>query len=276
MENAFAWRIDQPLWLDIDGVRLEARYWGEGPDIAPTLVLLHEGLGCVAQWKDFPQQLADATEFGVFAYSRSGYGQSDPAPLPRPLDYMTREALDVLPKVLDQIGFRRGVLLGHSDGASIAAIHVGSLADFRVRGVCMLAPHFFTEPSGLAAIADAKVAFENGDLRARLAKHHVNPDIAFRGWNDAWLDPEFREWNIEEVISYFRVPALVIQGRDDPYGTLRQVEAVRDGAYSPVEVEILDDCGHAPHVQQKAPTIAAIASFLAQLVAIETEHVPMV
>lgn len=268
-----AWQSNETFWLDVAGQRLEARAWGHSPDDAPTLVLLHEGLGSVAQWKDFPHRLSQATGFGVLAYSRAGYGHSSAVKLPRPLDYMTREAVDVLPGVLNSIGFRRGALLGHSDGASIAAIYAGTAQDFRVRGVCMIAPHFFTEPVGLAAIAEAKTAFETADLRQRLAKYHADPDIAFRGWNDAWLDPGFEDWNIEEVIAYFRVPALVIQGREDPYGTLAQIEALEHGIYSPLDTLILDDCKHAPHIEYPDQTLAEIASFVSRLESIEATHV---
>lgn len=251
------------------GKSLEVAMWGPAPTDAPTIVMLHEGLGCLALWRDVPRLIAEATGWGVLAYSRAGYGQSDPAELPRPLDYMTREAVDVLPEVLDAIGFRQGILLGHSDGATIAAVYAGSVEDFRVRGLILLAPHFFTEEPGLAEIARARDAYESGDLRARLAKYHRDPDNAFRGWNDAWLDPGFKAWNVADVIDYWRIPALVIQGRDDPYGTLAQVDEVRDRSYAPVDVEILDACGHAPQLERPEPTLAAIAEFVARLERIE-------
>ena len=156
-----------------------------------------------------------------------------PCTLPRPLDYMTREAMDVLPDVLTEIGLRRGILLGHSDGASIAAIYAGSIQDHRIRGLVLMAPHFFTEPMGLAAIAKTKQAYETGNLRAKLAAYHADVDNAFRGWNDAWLDPAFARWNIEEVIAYIRVPVLAIQGKDDQYGTAAQIQALEEQLYSP-------------------------------------------
>lgn len=251
------------------GRSLEVAMWGPAPDAAPTVVMLHEGLGCVALWRDVPRLIAQATGWGVLAFSRAGYGQSDPADLPLPLDYMTREAVDVLPQVLDAIGFRRGVLLGHSDGATIAAIYAGSVEDFRVRGLILIAPHFFTEEPGLAEIARARVAFESSDLRGRMAKYHRDPDNAFLGWNEAWLDPGFRAWNVADVIDYWRIPALVIQGREDPYGTLAQVDEVRDRSYAPVDVEILEACGHAPHLERPEPTLGAIAEFVARLERIE-------
>ena len=187
------WRSGAAGASTIGGKRLETLCHGPAPDRAPTIVMLHEGLGCVALWRDFPRRLAAATGFGVFAYSRAGYGQSDPVALPRPLDYMTREARETLPELLDAIGFRRGVLLGHSDGASIAAIYAGSVEDFRVRGLVLMAPHFFTEPSGLAAIAAAR-----DGLRKRRSAERGSPNTtatstcAFRGWSDAWLDPGFQ------------------------------------------------------------------------------------
>ncbi len=172
-----------------------------------------KGWAAVGLWRDFPEKLSERTGYCVFAYSRAGYGHSDRVPLPRPLDYMTREAVEVLPQVLDAIGFKRGVLCGHSDGASIAAIYAGSVKDFRVRGLCLISPHFFTEPEGLASIAEAKLLYETGDLRQRLAKYHADVDNAFRGWNGAWLDPGFKRWNIEDSIPLHPGPGL---GRTGP------------------------------------------------------------
>ena len=246
--------------LTAGGKSLEYARWG--PDGAPTLLLLHEGLGSLGLWRDFPAQLADATGWAVAAYSRAGYGASDPADLPRPLDYMTREATEVLPDVIDAIDADQVVLFGHSDGATIAAIHAGRISDPRVRGVVLMAPHFFTEPEGLAEIARAKVAFEEGDLRARLARHHADPDIAFRGWNDAWLDPGFRDWNVADVLDGITVPVLVIQGDDDPYGTPAQVEAVSTRVPGPVRVEMLADCGHAPHRDYPKAILGLVEGFL--------------
>lgn len=258
--------------MSAGGKALEAASYGPAPGAAPTIVMLHEGLGCVALWRDFPQKLAEATGFGVFAYSRAGYGNSDPAELPRPLDYMTREAIEILPEVLGAIGFQYGILLGHSDGASISAIYAGSVEDFRVRGLVLMAPHFFTEPGGLASIAEAKEAYENGDLRSKLAKYHADPDNAFRGWNDAWLDEGFRKWNIAEAIDYLRIPVLAIQGADDQYGTIAQIEEIENRIYSPVDVEIIPGCKHSPHLETPDHTLEAIAEFCARLDRIE-KHV---
>lgn len=256
-------------FLTAGGKSLEYACWGPAPTKAPTLVLLHQGLGCTALWRDFPAKLTEATGFGVFAYSRAGYGQSDPADLPRPLDYMTREAVDVLPDVLNAIGFERGVLVGHSDGATIAAIYAGSVIDMRLRAVVTMAPHFFTEDMGLTEIAAARVAYETTDLRERLAKYHANPDNTFRGWNDSWLHPDFKAWNVSEVIDYLRIPVLAIQGKDDQYGTLAQIEEIENRSYAPVESLILDECRHSPFLDQPEKVLAEISDFCARLERIE-------
>jgi len=247
-------------WVDsgtlvVRSKTLEYKCWGPGPADAPTIVLLHEGLGCCTLWRDFPERLTQATGFGVFAYSRAGYGQSDAAELPRPLDYMTREAKEVVPAVLDSIGFERGVLLGHSDGASIAAIYAGTLADHRVRGLIVMAPHFFTEENGLKEIAAAKA--------------HKTADNAFKGWNDAWLHPEFKEWDVSDVIDYLRIPVLAIQGRDDQYGTLAQIEEIRSRCYSPVDTYIVENCRHSPHLEQATAVLQKVSDYCRRLQAIE-------
>jgi pimeloyl-ACP methyl ester carboxylesterase len=254
------------LDIEVNGSRIEAVLHGPRPERAPTLVLLHEGLGCVSMWRDFPEKLAQRTGYGVLVYSRPGYGKSDPVNLPRPLDYMHREAFDVLPHVLDQASVEKSILVGHSDGASIATIYAGGRQDFRVRGLVLMAPHFFVEDISIESIVAAKVAFENGDLRARLARHHgENVDIAFRGWNDAWLDPGFRDWRIDDSVAHVRVPILIVQGKDDQYGTLAQVRLAESDAYCPVETAILDRCGHSPQIDQPDATLEAIGEFIHRL-----------
>jgi pimeloyl-ACP methyl ester carboxylesterase len=269
MAPVLEWRDGASGFVTIGGKRMECVCHGPAPDRARTIVLLHEGLGCIALWRDFPARLAAATGLGVFAYSRAGYGQSDSVELPRPLDYMTREASETLPALLDAIGFRSGILLGHSDGASIAALYAGSVEDFRVRGLVLIAPHFFTEASGLAAIRAARQAYATGDLRWKLAKYHRDVDAAFRGWNDAWLDPGFETWNIADAIDYWRIPTLAIQGDADPYGTLAQIREMETRAYSPVDVEILGGCKHSPHTERPEETLGVVANFCARLLRIE-------
>lgn len=248
-------------FLPIGATRLEYRLAGPAPEAAPTIVLLHEGLGCAALWDDFPDRLAAATGAGVLAYSRAGYGNSSPAALPRPPAYMHDEAREVLPRVLAAVGFRRGLLLGHSDGASIAAIYAGGVQDHRVRGLILIAPHFFVEEEGLAAIRRLREAYARGALRARLARSHADPDNAFRGWSEAWLDPGFRGWDITESLAYIRVPVLVMQGERDRHGTLRQVEAAQEECYCPVEVALLPKVGHVPHREAPEDTLRIAAGF---------------
>jgi pimeloyl-ACP methyl ester carboxylesterase len=246
--------------LAVGGATLEYRMIGRRPDAAPTIVMLHEGLGAVTTWGDFPQKLAQRTGAGVFLYSRAGYGQSSTIALPRPLDYMQREAL-VLPKLLDAIGFRRGILFGHSDGATIAAYYAGSAQDHRVRGVILMAPHFFMEQSNIEAIRNTITAYETTGLRAKLARHHADVDAAFRGWSGAWLDPGFLKFDTTDALAYIRVPVLVVQGAADPYGTLAQVRVVEDECYCPVETAVMEGVGHAPHREQPEETLRAVAAF---------------
>ena len=249
-------------FLTIGASNLEYRMIGPAPDRAPTIVMLHEGLGSAALWGDFPDRLQAATGAGVLVYSRAGYGASSPVKLPRPFDYMHAEALDVLPKLLDAVGFRRGVLLGHSDGASIAAIYAGSVQDHRLGAVAMIAPHFVVEEMGIAAIAATRTAYRTADLRAKLARWHNDVDHTFYGWSDAWLDPGFRAWDISDHLAYIRVPVAILQGADDQYGTMRQIEIARDACYCPLEVTVLAGTGHSPHRDAPEPTLLAIAEFV--------------
>lgn len=241
---------------------METAWWGASPHEAPVILLLHEGLGCVALWRDFPASLADTTGCGVFAYSRLGYGDSDGITLPRPLTYMQDEAREVLPQVLEAIAADRVLLLGHSDGGSIAAAYAGSHQDRRVAGLVLLAPHFFVEEASLRAIEEARRRWEEGDLRSRLARHHRDPDAAFLGWNRAWLDPGFpRAFDLQPEIAHIRVPVLIVQGETDPYGTVEQVRFLEREAYCPVETLLLPSIGHAPHLEAPERVLPAIADF---------------
>jgi len=262
------------LAFTIAGKKIEAGWHGPGPDDAPTLALLHEGLGSLSMWKEFPQKLAERSGYGVLVYSRPGYGNSDPVELPRPLTYMHEEARDALPSVLDQAGVRKAMLIGHSDGASIATIYAGSRQDFRVRGLVLIAPHFFVEDISVRSIAAAKAAYQTGDLRARLAKYHRDVDVAFWGWNRAWLDPNFRHWRIDEYLAYIRVPILIVQGQDDEYGTPAQIAVAQQEAYCPVEVRMLPDAGHSPQVDRPEATLAAIGEFVTRVLAVHEGLAP--
>jgi pimeloyl-ACP methyl ester carboxylesterase len=259
--------LDDSGFLSIGSQRLEYRMIGPRPEAAPTIVMLHEGLGCVGLWRDFPDRLQAATGLGVFVYSRAGYGQSSLVALPRPLSYMHDEARETLPRLLETIGFQRGLLLGHSDGASIATIYAGSRQDHRIGGLVLIAPHFFTEDAGIASIAEARAAYDSGNLRARLARWHADVDNAFKGWNGAWLDPEFRKWDITEYLAYIRVPVLIVQGEDDQYGTVKQIEAAERECYCPVEVALLPNARYSPQRDAPEATLSAISEFIGRVVA---------
>jgi pimeloyl-ACP methyl ester carboxylesterase len=248
-------------FLTVGAAHLEYRMIGPPPENAPVIVMLHEGLGSAGLWGDFPEKLQAATGAGVFAYSRAGYGHSTPVKLPRPLDYMHFEALDVLPKLLDKIGFRRGLLLGHSDGASIAAIYAGSHQDHRVQGLVLIAPHFIVEDISVTSIAEIKTAYETTSLKEKLARWHKDVDNAFYGWNGAWLDPKFRDWDISEYLAYIRVPVAILQGVDDQYGTMRQVDIAGEECYCPVDVTVVPGAGHQPHREAPEATLNAITEF---------------
>lgn len=252
--------------LSAAGRRLEYEWHGPPPEEAPTLVFLHEGLGSVTTWRDFPARLAAATGCGALVYSRAGYGGSDPVPLPRPLRFMHDEALQALPDVLRATAVREAVLVGHSDGASIALIHAGSGLATPVRGLVLEAPHVFVEEVSVRSIAAAAESFVSGDLRRALERHHgANVEVAFWGWNRAWLDPGFRDWNLEEYLPGVRVPVLVIQGDRDEYGTLKQLDAIEAGCAGPVQRLVLSDCGHSPHRDQPAATLSAMLDFARRL-----------
>jgi pimeloyl-ACP methyl ester carboxylesterase len=252
-------------FLRIGAADLEYRMIGPAPQDAPTIILLHEGLGSAGLWGDFPDQLQAATNVGVLVYSRAGYGASSPVKLPRPLDYMHVEALEVLPKLLDAIGFRRGLLVGHSDGASIAAIYAGGAGDHRVRGLAMIAPHFVVEDISVQSIAAIKQAYETSDLKSKLARWHGDVDNAFYGWNGAWLDEKFRDWDISEYLAYIRVPVAILQGADDRYGTIRQVEIAKEECYCPVDVTVIPGAGHSPHREAPGATLNAISEFASRI-----------
>ena len=305
--------------LKIGDKQLEYVWHGPGPAEATTLVFLHEGLGCVAMWRDFPEKLVAETGYGALVYSRAGYGNSDPCELPRSVRFMHDEALVVLPQVLDTFEIRKAILVGHSDGGSIALIHAGGgvnhedtkdtkTADSNrnqtgelstktlIRGLILEAPHVFVEEGGLESIrriaeeyrtaivslpsselATARMPANHPqdagaavgappDLKQRLARYHgENVDETFWGWNEVWLNPEFRTWNIEEYLPHIRVPVLLIQGKDDQYGTLAQVKAIEAGCQRPVRTVLLAECGHSPHLDQPARTLEAMREFVEEV-----------
>lgn len=229
----------------------------------PTLVFLHEGLGSVAMWRDFPAKVAAATGCRTLVYSRYGYGQSDVLETPFTVRYMHDEALLALPRLLDKLDIKKPILIGHSDGGSIALIHAGG-ARREVAGLVLMAPHVFVEDISVESIAKAKVAFETTDLAQKLAKYHRDPVKTFWGWNDIWLHADFRAWNIEEYLPDIRCPLLAIQGCDDEYGTMAQIEAIA-AVVPDAEILELADCRHSPHKDQPQATLEAMAGFIERI-----------
>ncbi len=231
----------------------------------PYLVFLHEGLGSVSMWRDFPDKVARQTGARARVYSRQGYGQSGPLTGPRAPQFMHDEALIVLPALLKRLGIVQPILIGHSDGASIALIHAVEHQD-NTRGVVLMAPHVFVEAITVESIARIAETYETTDLRARLERHHAHVDDAFRGWSRIWLDPRFQTWSLGAEVQRLSVPTLLIQGADDAYGTLAQIDAISDTAPGPVQRVVLDNCGHVPFRDQEAAVLDAVAGFVARVV----------
>jgi len=251
-------------FVTVDGCRLEYGWVGAAGEDAPTIVFLHEGLGSITQWKDFPAALCERTGCRGLLYNRRGYGGSDPLEL-LPRDFMHHEALHVLPRLLDALRVERPVLFGHSDGGSIALIYAGS-GQSSAAGLMLEAAHVFVEDVTVSRIAELKASYRSTDLRARLERHHgANVDRLFDQWTEAWLSPEFRSWNIEEYLGGVDCPVLVIQGREDEYGTLRQVNAMAE-ALPDAETVVIDRCGHAPHIERPDEVLDATGEFLARRV----------
>jgi len=251
-------------FLTAAGHRLEYEWVGPGTAEPapgrPVLVFLHEGLGSIRQWRDFPAKLAEATGCRGVVYSRYGYGQSDVLEAPREVTFMHDEARIALPAFLQELGIREPVLVGHSDGASISLIHAGS--GHPVRGVVVEAPHVFIEEFNLASIVEARKAFDSTDLRERLGKYHRDPEKTFRGWSEAWLSPAFREWNIESFLPGIRCPVMAIQGFDDQYGSMEQLDRIARQVGGPCELVKLEQCGHAPHKDQAGAVLNAMQRFI--------------
>ena len=250
-------------FVEIDGVKIETAVL-PGDAGKPWLVFLHEGLGCVTMWRDFPEKLARRLGARALVYSRRGYGRSDPLAGRRDVRFMHDEALDVLPKLLAHFAILRPILVGHSDGASIALIHAAAHPG-TVAGAVLMAPHVLVEAISQQSIARVTECYEQGELRTRLARHHVHVDDAFLGWSRIWLDPRFRTWSLGAECQKLVTPALLIQGEDDEYGTLAQLDAIAGATQAPLTRLVLRKCGHVPHREQEAAVIAAIADFAAGL-----------
>jgi pimeloyl-ACP methyl ester carboxylesterase len=249
--------------LVVDGRRLETLWLAPRDPGAPNIVMLHEGLGSVALWKDFPHALAERTGCGVLVYSRYGHGDSEKQAGKRTVTFMHREGEVVLPELLDKLGILRPILLGHSDGGSIALIFAGLYPE-RARALILEAPHVFVEEFGLASIRAAKIAFENTDFRSKLGRYHAHVEETFRAWNDIWLDPEFPAWNIESYLKTIRCQVLCIQGEGDEYGTRAHVDTIVANVPG-AELVMLPQCGHSPHRDQREATLARMAEFVEKI-----------
>jgi len=254
-------------FLNVNGKRLEIASSNHNGTQKATLVFLHEGLGSTSMWRDFPEKLAVLSGCRAFVFSRFGYGESDSCELPRPIRFMHDEGLTVLPEVLKAARIDDYILIGHSDGGSIALIYAGGSPAEGLRGVITEAAHVSCEPFNIASIKQARENYLKTDLRQKLKKYHgANVDTAFWGWNDVWLHPEFIHWNIEAYLPNIRVPVLAIQGEDDNYGTKAQIEAIVQQAGGGTETVMLSACGHAPHCDREKAVLAAMNGFIRGLI----------
>jgi pimeloyl-ACP methyl ester carboxylesterase len=246
-------------YVTVDGKRLETlRYPPSGRET--TIVMLHEGLGSVSMWKDFPERIAETTGCGVLVYSRYGHGKSEQLAEKRSVDFMHHEAQVVLPELLERCKIQASILLGHSDGGSICIIYAATAAR-KPRALVLEAPHVFVEDLSVNSIAKIRTVYQTTDLPKKLGRYHDHVEETFWGWNELWLDPHFRSWNIKECLSEITCPVLVIQGEDDEYGTLAQVEAIKARVHE-TETLLLKQCGHSPHRDQPELTLASITNFV--------------
>ena len=252
-------------FVSVDDVRLEYAWHGPSPVHAPTIVFLHEGLGSISQWRGFPAELCSRLGCGGLVYNRCGHGKSDGLTRPRTTHFLHEEAMTVLPRLVDMFEIRRPILVGHSDGASIALIYAGSGAGDPF-ALILEAPHVFVEDATVNRIAELRDLYRTTDLRTRLARHHGgNVDTLFQYWTDVWLRPEFRAWNIERYLTDITCPTIVIQGRQDEYGTDRQVNTLVTALGARCEGIMLERCGHAPHLDQRATVSDLMVRFVRNL-----------
>ena len=251
-------------FVTVEGIKLECRHiFFDRKKEAPTLVFLHEGLGCVDLWRDFPENLCRSLGLNGFIFSRQGYGKSDPVSLPRPIDFMHHEALNILSPCFDAAKIDSAILIGHSDGGSSALINAGGVKDPRVKAITTIAAHVFNEELTVKSIQKAKIGYESTNLRQRLKKYHgTNVDCAFWGWNEVWLNPKFQDWNIEEFLPIIEVPVLILQGSEDQYGSQAQVMAIQNGLSCPNETVIIEKAQHSPHLEKQNETIRSIVTFM--------------
>jgi len=253
-------------FLKLNSKRIEIQWHGKGEKNRPTLIFLHEGLGCTRMWKDFPEKLSQKTGCPALIYSRFGYGSSDPCPLPWKINFMHNQALRILPDLIKKTGIKTYILVGHSDGGSIGIIFSGNPYIKGLKGLITQAAHVFCEQKTVDCIQQAKINYEHKDLKQRLEKYHgKNTDNAFRGWNDIWLAPSFINWNIEKYLNRINIPMLAIQGKEDQYGTIKQIESIKSLVKN-VKTYMIDDCNHSPHLEQQEIVLNIMTRFIHQIV----------
>ncbi|MCK5163858.1 MAG: alpha/beta hydrolase [Desulfobacula sp.] len=252
-------------FLKLDSKKIEIQWYLKGNKNRPVLIFLHEGLGCTRMWKDFPRMLSKNTGCPALVFSRLGYGNSDPCPLPWKINFMHKEALKLLPKIISQAQIKEYILIGHSDGGSIGIIYSGSRYAPELnglKGLITLAAHVFCEQITVDCIRQAKINYEQHNLRQQLEKYHgENTKNAFRGWNDVWLNPNFINWNIEKYLSNIKVPMLAIQGKNDQYGTIKQIESIKTRVKH-VKTCLIEECRHSPHLDQPEQALNIMTQFI--------------
>ena len=239
---------------------------GDFSNKVPVLILLHEGLGSVSMWRDIPQLIHEITDLNILVYSRFGYGQSSLIDLPRPLNYMTIEAKNYLPLIIKELNIGKHFLIGHSDGATIAAINCALNLNPNLKGAALIAPHFFVENESISAIKKITDQYKKGDLKLKLSRYHKNVDVAFYGWSNAWLDPGFKNWNLTDLIPNIKVPIIGIQGLNDPYGTIEQLEILKNKLKVPFIQKTISNCGHNPFYKYEKITIEYLNNFFKNLI----------
>lgn len=251
-----------PPFLTLGSKKIEIQWHKTDERNMPTLIFLHEGLGCTRMWKDFPARVSRATGCPALLFSRFGYGNSDPSPLPWKINFMHKEARYILPDIIKKAHIKDYILIGHSDGGSIAIILAGSPNARGLKGLITQSAHVFCEQITVDCIRQAKINYEQHQLRQGLEKYHgKNTENAFRGWNDVWLHPKFIHWNIEKYLNKIHVPMLAIQGKDDQYGTIRQIQSIK-GHAPRAETRLIEDCRHSPHLEQPEHVLTIMTQFI--------------
>ena len=253
-------------FLELKSQKIEIQWHGEKEKNRPVLIFLHEGLGCTRMWKNFPKKLSRLTGCPAFVFSRFGYGSSDPCPLPWKINFMHKQALRILPNIIKKAGIKNYILIGHSDGGSIGIIFSGSHFTNGLKGLITEAAHVFCEQKSVESIKLAKYYYEHKDLKQRLEKYHKeNTENAFRGWNDVWLAPKFINWNIEKYLTRIKIPMLAIQGKNDQYGTIKQIQSIQHRVKD-VKTCLIDDCSHSPHFEQQKIVLNVMAEFIQKII----------